>query len=64
MRKPKSPMRLTMKAFLPASAAECLLKVETDEQIGGEADAFPADKHEQEVAGEDQDGHEEEKRLR
>ncbi len=31
------------------------LELEADEQIGREADAFPADKHEQEVAGQDQD---------
>ena len=63
MRKPKSPMRLTMKAFLPASAADVLLEPEADEQVGGEADAFPSDEHEQGVAGEDQRGHEEEEEV-
>ncbi len=39
------------------------LEVEADEQIGGEAHALPADEHEQDVAGEDQEGHEEEKEI-
>ncbi len=63
IRKPKSPMRLTMKAFLPASAAELLLEPEADEQVRGEAHAFPADEHEQGIAGQDQDGHEEEEQV-
>ena len=39
------------------------LEVEADEQVGRETDALPADKHEQEVAGEDQDGHEKEEEI-
>ena len=58
-RKPKSPMRLTMKAFLPALAAESLLEVEADEQVRGEADALPADEHQQEARGQHQHQHEE-----
>ena len=34
-------------------------EVEADEQVGGEADAFPADEQQQEVLGEDQGQHEE-----
>ncbi len=36
-----------------------LLEVEADEQVRGEADAFPADEEQQEVGGEDQHQHEE-----
>ncbi len=39
------------------------LEPEADEQVGGEADAFPADEHEEEVAGEDQDGHKKEEEI-
>ena len=39
------------------------LEVEADEQIRGETDAFPADEHHKDVAGENQDGHEEEKEI-
>ena len=63
MRKPKSPMRLTTKAFLPALAAVGLLKPEADEQIRRETDALPADEHDEHVAGEDQSGHEEEEEI-
>ena len=52
-------MRLTMKAFLPALAAESLREVEADEQVRGETDALPADEHQQEVLGEHQRQHEE-----
>ena len=55
---PKSPMRLTMKAFLPASAADWLGEPESDEQIGTEADAFPADEHHREVGAQHQHEHE------
>ena len=40
------------------------VEVKADEEIGREADALPADKHEEKVAGEDQDGHEEEKEIK
>ena len=56
--KPKSPMRLTMNAFLPASAADCLLEPEADQQVRAEPDAFPADEHHREVRAEDQHEHE------
>ena len=59
MRKPKSPTRLVMKAFLPALAAESLQEEEADEQVGGETDALPADEHEQVVVGQHQGQHEE-----
>ena len=49
--------------FFAGVGGGVLLEVEADEQIGGEADAFPADEHEQDVAGQDQDGHEEEEEI-
>ena len=39
------------------------LEVETDQQVGGEADAFPAHEHEQHIARQDQDRHEEEEQV-
>ena len=63
IRKPKSPMRLTMKAFLPASAADVLLEVEADQQVGCEAHALPADKHQQGIAGQHQHRHEEQEEI-
>ena len=56
--KPKSPMRLTMNAFLPASAADFFVKAEADQQVRAEAHAFPADEHHQEVRAEDEHEHE------
>ena len=61
--KPKSPMRLTMKAFLPASAADFLQEIKADEQIAAQADAFPADEEQHVVRGEDQDEHEEHEQI-
>ena len=52
-------MRLTMKAFLPAFGGGVLLEPEADQQVRGEADALPADEHEQEVVGQHQHQHEE-----
>ena len=60
-RKPKSPILLTMNAFLPAFGRAVLLVPETDEQIGAQADAFPADEHEEHVArGHEREHHEDE----
>ena len=39
------------------------VEVEADEQIGCEADAFPADEHQQVVLGEDQNSHEKEEEV-
>ena len=57
-RKPKSPMRLRMNAFLPASTAEFLQVVKADQQVGGETYALPADEHQQEVLRQHQRQHE------
>ena len=46
--KPKSPTRLTMKAFLPASAA-ALLVPEADQEVGAETHRLPADEQDEEV---------------
>ena len=45
--------------FLAGVGGGVLLEVEADEQVGGEADALPADEHQQEALGEHQDQHEE-----
>ena len=58
-RKPKSPIRLTTKAFLPASAANVLVVVEADQEVRAEPDALPADEHHQEVAAQDEHQHRE-----
>ena len=55
--KPKSPMRLTMNAFLPASARDFFVEPEADQQVGAEADAFPADEQQQVVVAEHQHQH-------
>ncbi len=39
------------------------LEPEADEEIGGETDAFPADEHQKGVAGQHQNGHEEEEEV-
>ena len=45
--------------FLAGVGGGVFLEVEADEQVGGETDALPADEEEEEVFGQDQDGHEE-----
>jgi hypothetical protein len=45
--------------FLAGVRRGILCKIEADEQVGGEADAFPADEEQQEAGAEDQDQHEE-----
>ena len=45
--------------FLAGVGGGILAEVEADEQVGGEADALPADEEQQEVRREDQDRHEE-----
>ena len=59
MRKPKSPMRLVTKAFLPAAAARLPLEPERDQQVGAGADALPAEEREQEVVGQHEHQHRE-----
>ena len=46
-----------MNAFLAASAAERLLVVVADEQVGADADALPSEVEKQEVVGEDEGQH-------
>ena len=57
--KPKSPMRLTMNALLPAVRVGQLLVPEADQRVGAEADAFPADEHQQQVVAQHQRQHRE-----
>ena len=45
--------------FLAGVGGGVLLEVEADEQVGGEADALPADEEQQEAGGEHQHQHEE-----
>ena len=52
-------MRLTMKAFLPASLAELASEPEADQQIGAQAHAFPADEHHRKLLAHTSDEHEE-----
>src|ERR1700722_15998270 len=49
--------------FFASGGRGAALEIKPDEQIGGETDALPTDKHEKEVAGEDQDGHEKEEQI-
>src|ERR1051325_9604312 len=65
-RNPKSPIRLTMNAFLAASLVggvpsrlEGPVVPETDQQIGAEPHAFPPEKHQEEIIREDQVEHHE-----
>ena len=46
-RKPASPMRLMMNAFLPARGLRRILEPEADQQVRREPDAFPADEQHQ-----------------
>ena len=57
--KPKSPMRLTMNALLPAGRVRQLLVPEADQALGAEADALPADEHQQQAVAEHQRQHRE-----
>ena len=45
--KPKSPMRLTQNALLPALVARLLQEPEADQQVAAQAHALPADEHQQ-----------------
>ena len=63
IRKPKSPTRLVMNAFLPALAAESLQKEKADQQVGRQAHALPADEHEQVVVRQHQREHEEHEQV-
>ena len=57
--KPKSPTRLTTNAFSAAALARRLVVPEADQQVGGEADAFPAEEHLHQVVGGHQHQHRE-----
>ena len=61
--KPKSPMRLTMNALLPALVANFLIEVEADQQIAAQPDAFPADEQQQVVRRQHQHQHEEHEQV-
>ena len=63
-RKPKSPTRLTTKAFLAASPAALLMKVIPDKEIRTEAHAFPTDEHDQGVVAQNQHQHGEAEQVR
>ena len=63
IRKPKSPTRLTMKAFLPGVGGRILLIPEPDQEVGTEAHPFPPDEHEQEVVSRDQKEHHEDEEV-
>ena len=56
-------MRLTMKALLPAMALAVILVPKTNEQIGAETDAFPADEKHQKIISQHQQKHEENKQV-
>ena len=55
--KPTSPMRVVMKAFLPATAADVALEPERDQQVGAEPDALPPEEGDEEAAAEHEDQH-------
>ena len=54
---PKSPIRLTMKAFLAAAAAARPREPEPDQQVGAEPDQLPAQEQHRVVPGEHQGQH-------
>ena len=62
-RKPASPMRLVMNAFLPAAGLLRVLEPEADQQVRGQADALPADEQHQQRAAEHQQQHEEQEQV-
>ena len=64
MAKPKSPMRLTRNAFLPAAAAAGFSIPEADQQVAAQADAFPEDVEQHEVVDRDQHRHREDEQAR
>ena len=55
---PKSPMRLTMNAFLPASAAEGFVNQKPISRYEHKPDAFPPDEHHREARAEHEHEHE------
>ncbi len=63
MRNPKSPTRFTQNALLPASVARFLQEPEADQQVAAQADAFPADEHQQVVGGQHQRQHEKHEQI-
>ena len=57
--KPKSPMRLTMKALIAAALARWPVVPEADQEIGAEPDALPAEEELHEIVRRHQHQHEE-----
>ena len=62
-RKPASPMRLVMNAFLPARGLVGVLEPEADQQVGREPHAFPADEQHEQRLAEHQQQHEEQEQV-
>ena len=60
---PQSPTRLTTKAFMPARGLLVVLVPEADEQVAAEADALPAEEHDDEVVPEDEEQHREDEEV-
>ena len=60
---PQSPTRFVMNAFFAASPASFLSSVVTNQQIGAETHAFPADKHQQEIVRQHQRQHREHEQV-
>ena len=58
MRKPKSPILLTMKAFFACVGCGGFLEPEADQQIGSQAHAFPANKQQEGISSEHKNCHE------
>ena len=52
------------KSLLARRGRGVSLEIETDQQVRGEADAFPANEHEQHVARQDQDSHKKEEQIK
>ena len=61
--KPKSPKRLTTKAFMPAFAFSMSVYQKADQAVAAEAHAFPAEEHHHEVAAHHQEQHGEDEEV-
>ncbi len=62
-RKPRSPIRLTMKAFFPESAFSLSREPVPDEDVGTEPHPLPTHEHEEEAGPHDQGQHEEDEEV-